>query len=157
MPRKRKPTRIILDTTDMKQIALAGICGKSGTWQLLFNKMIRENHTLIISNQLGQQYLTKIKEEGIPAEYFLSFLQTTLEATHQLKRVSNARANRMQVRVKLPKEDVFLAQIAIASNPNHFDVCIVSSERGIYTMDRRLQREHSIRALTPSDFIDQYC
>ena len=141
----------------MKKIALTGISGKSGPWKSMLNKMIKASHTLIISNRLTKQYLTKLKEENIPAQYFLSFLQTNLGAIHQLKRVSNGRANKMQVRVKLPKEDVFLAQIAIASNPSHFDVCIVSSDRGIYAKDSQLKREHGIRALAPSNYLNQYC
>jgi len=141
----------------MKKMALLGASGKGGPWKSMLNKIIKGSHTLIISNRLQKQYLTKLEEENIPAEYFLSFLQTNLGASHQLKRVGDGRAGKMQVRVKLHKKDVFLAQIAMASSPNKFDVCIVSSDGGVYTHNIQLQRKHNISALKPSDYVSQYC
>jgi hypothetical protein len=155
------PTRIVLDTMVMEGIALAGIFQANKThiveYQNLLQKLIKKGHTVILSNRLISQYLSKMKEKGIPAEYFLRFLENNLEANRQLKRISDALAQQRQVEVDLPTEDKFLAQIALACNPNNFDVFIISNEQGIYKKDRQLQRKHNIRALTPSDYIEQYC
>jgi hypothetical protein len=96
-------------------------------------------------------------EEDIPTEYILVRLQQQLEASNQLKRVSDNEANKNRVRVKLPSEDIFLAQIALAADPENYEVCIVSDEREIYTADAKLNREHKIRAMSTSDYLAKYC
>lgn len=155
------PTRLVLDTMIMEGIALAGLLKANkadmAEYQNLLQKLIRKGHTVILSNRLISQYLSKMKEKGIPAEYFLRFLENHLEANKQVKRISDGLAQQKQVKVDLPPEDEFLAQIALACNPNDFDVFIISIEEGIYRKDRQLQRKHKIRALTPSDYISQHC
>jgi pyruvate formate-lyase activating enzyme-like uncharacterized protein len=163
MPRRKKDqTRVIIDTMVMKAIALAffsqrGLRKKHNTAMSVYQKITRETHTVILSNQLAEQYYTKMEQNNVPVDYFLNFFQNILEARNQLKRISDNSASEMQVHVRLPSEDVFLAQIAMASNPSKFNVFIISAERGIYTKDRQLQRKHHIRALTPLDYSTQYC
>lgn len=122
-----------------------------------YNKILRKAHTVIVSKRLISQYESKMNEEGVPTEYMLSFLQLQLEATNQLKRVSDNQANKNCVRVKLPSEDVFLAQIALAADPDNYDVYIVSDERAIYIADAKLNSEHKIRAMNTSDYSANYC
>lgn len=155
MPRKKHGTRVVIDTMIMKGIALAGLNKANDPALSVYKKITSQNHTVIISNQLSDQYLTIMEKENIPAEYFLQFFLNTMG--NQIKKVSDSNVNKMQVKVKLPPEDVFLAQIALASNPNKFNVFIISKECGIYKKDRQLQRKHNVRALTPEIYSTQFC
>jgi hypothetical protein len=158
MPRgKKKQIRLIIDTMVMKAIALAGFGKPDNVAMSVFQKIEKEAHTVILSHRLTKQYAAKMQEDSIPVEYFLNFFQNILEANNQIREVSDNTANKMQVHVRLPSEDVFLAQIAMASNPNNFTVIIISDEHGIYTKDRELLRKHNIRALSPFDYTSQYC
>jgi hypothetical protein len=122
-----------------------------------YNKILREAHTVIVSKRLLSQYESKMNEEGVPTEYMLTFLQQQLEATGQLKKVSDNQANKNRVRAKLPSEDIFLAQIALAADPDNYDVYIISDERAIYVADAKLNKEHKIRAMSTSDYSAEYC
>jgi len=158
MPRSMKnQVRLILDTMVMKAIALAGSGNPNKIAMSAYLKITRRAHVVIISRRLIKQYETKMEEDNIPAEYFLNFLQNTLEANGQLKQVSDDQADKMQVHVKLPSEDVFLAQIAMAADPNQFNVYIISNERGIYRVDAQLNKKHRIRALTTYTYSNEYC
>jgi len=154
MPRQ---VRLILDTMVMTAITSA-VSGNRGKIALsAYNKILRKAHTVIVSKRLLNQYESKMSEEGVPTEYMLSFLQQQLEATNQLKKVSDNQANKNCVRVKLPSEDIFLAQIALTADPDNYDVYIVSDERAIYTADAKLNKEHKIRAMSTSDYSAKYC
>lgn len=141
----------------MKEIATAGLGNANKIAIEAFKKITRRNHTVIVSSHLIKQYEAKMEEEDIPAEYFLTFLQSILEASGQLKRVSDANADKMQIHVKFPSEDLFLAKIALAANPTQFEVYILSEERDICTADVQLHRKHNIRALNTSTYAEQYC
>lgn len=149
--------RLVIDTMVMKEIATAGLGDANEIAMTTYNKIVRKNHTVIVSNRLTSQYQAKMDEEGIPAEFFLCFLQNVLQANGQLKQVSDARAEKMQVRVRFPSEDLFLLKIALAANPAQFQVYILSEDRDIYTADAQLQRKHNVRALDAYTYSRAYC
>ena len=158
----RKPTRIVIDTMNMKDMALVSI-SKSKLHRykiakLMLSKILREKHVVCFCNQLWNQYVVKLQEENIPVQYFLSFIQNLLTANAQLRRMSNGLKDNVQVHVRVPKEDLFLIQTAIASNPRKkFNVYVISSEHAILKTDRRLQDRHGIRVFSPTEYVQGYC